>query len=171
MAGKAVLEAAGHEVEVFAHSQHPFGYQPADLWRRLDDLREWYSWADVVVYHNDPTLHERITDGTPKRLIIHHHGTRFRSAPERLYRIGEEIGAMQIVSTIDLLLSIPAGGHAEWLPQVLDPGRLAPLLDTPKPDMIVVTHAPTNRQIKGTRSYIRAKRELRRFAQIGRAHV
>lgn len=165
MAGKEVLEAAGHEVQVFAHSLHRFGYRPyPDLWQHLDDVREWYAWADVVVYHNDPTMHEKVSDGSSKRLIVHHHGTRFRSDPERLYRIGEEIGALQVVSTIDLLLSVPSGGHAEWMPQVLDPERLAELRTVPKSDRLTVSHAPTNRQIKGTRSYIKARRELHKLA-------
>jgi hypothetical protein len=156
MAGKRVLEAAGHEVRVFVHGHHPFGYEKAELWDD-DAVRQSYQWADSVVVHNEPLIVTNIGSGKP--LTVHHHGSRFRTNPEQMWRQGEEVGARQVVSTVDLLLSVPRGKSAEWMPQVCDIER--PDSDRRPNAPILITHAPTNKQTKGTRHVIRASRELR----------
>lgn len=162
MAGKAALEAAGDEVRVFVHGLHTFGYPKAELWDP-DEVHESYRWADVVVIHNDPAIFAEVDDGTPKPLIVHHHGSRFRGAPTQMYAAAEAIGARQIVSTVDLLLSVPPGGHAEWMPQVVDVEHMARVrasYDPPNGRRLRVAHAPTNKMIKGTRHVTRAMRRL-----------
>jgi hypothetical protein len=158
MAAKRVLEAAGDSVRVFVHHQHPFGYELAELWDD-DAIRESYRWADVVVVHNDPTVFEK---GLHDNVIVHHHGSRFRRNPGPLFEQGEAIGARQVVSTIDLLLSVPHGKHAEWFPQVVDTTLMAQMRAehwTPH-ERLRVTHAPTNRAIKGTRYVKKAMRRI-----------
>jgi hypothetical protein len=168
MAGKRFLEAAGDSVRVFVHTQHAFGYEAAEKWDP-DLVREAYSWADVVIIHNDPSVFERVDDGSAKQIIIHHHGSRFRGNPRAIYEAGEAIGARQVVSTVDLLLSVPPGKPVEWMPQVIDIDymrrlRLAYL--PPVDRKVRVTHAPTNRMIKGTRHVVRAMRRLRHHADF-----
>jgi glycosyltransferase involved in cell wall biosynthesis len=162
MAGKKALEAAGDSVRVFVDHQHPFKYQQAELWD-IDLIRDAYRWADVVVIHNDPSVFPQVSDGSPKNVVVHHHGSRFRNDPDRLWQMAESIGARQVVSTIDLLLSVPRGGRAEWFPQVVDVELMERMRETyrNRGDRIRVAHAPTNRQIKGTRYVVRAMRQLR----------
>lgn len=165
LGAKRVLEERGDEVRVFVHSQHPFKYGQADLWD-LDAVRESYRWADVVVVHNDPSILDEVSGGRDRTVVVHHHGTRFRTAPSEVWRQGTERSvALQVVSTIDLLLSVPAGEQAEWMPQVVDVERmelLANALRPPASSKVVVTHAPTNRMVKGTRWVTQTMRELRR---------
>lgn len=161
-AAKRVLEAGGDEVRVFVRKPHPFKYGGADIWDD-DAVRESYKWAEVVVIHNDPSLFERVDDGSEKALFVHHHGSMFRDYPKR-WDEAKAIGARQIVSTVDLLLTVPPGEHADWMPQVVDTTKMQALRTACRPDQddrIVVTHAPTNRMIKGTRYVMLAKRQLR----------
>jgi hypothetical protein len=168
MAGKRILEAAGDSVRVFVHTLHAFGYQAAERWDN-DLVREAYSWADVVVLHNDPTVLEKVGTGSGKLIVVHHHGSRFRGNPAAIWAQGEAIGARQVVSTVDLLLSVPAGKHAEWMPQVIDIDHMQKLrlaYDPPVGRKVRVSHAPTNRMIKGTRHVVRAMRRLRSQADF-----
>jgi hypothetical protein len=161
MAAKRVLEAGGDSVRVFVKYQHPFAYGDAEPWD-LDEMRTAYRWADVVVIHNTPDVFELVSDGSRKNLIVHHHGSLFRRNPVRLWEQAEAIGARQVVSTIDLLLSVPFGKRAEWFPQVVDTTLMARLREVHRNQtgMIRVTHAPTNRAIKGTRHVKRAMRHI-----------
>lgn len=165
MRGKAVLEAAGHTVRVIVRSDHQFGYAQAERWRDDEVVREAYSWADTVILHNQPAeLFAKVDDGSTKRLVVHHHGTRFRQAPIRHYRAAEAIGATQIFSTVDLLLQIPAGGHGEWFGQVIDVEAMQAIRTEhyrPGRRFGHVVHCPTNQQIKGTRWVKMAGRQMR----------
>lgn len=159
MGGKAVLEDMGDEVRVFVHGHHPFGYPKAQIW---DDaaVRESVAWADTLVIHNDPAVYDKV--GPHPNVIVHHHGSRFRSDPVRISEQAMRIGARQVVSTLDLLLSLPKGHSAEWFPQIVDVDLMQQIRATsPRADHPTAVHAPTNRQIKGTRHVMAAKRELR----------
>jgi glycosyltransferase involved in cell wall biosynthesis len=157
---KAALEATGDEVRVFAGVPHPFGYPAAEAW---DDrlVSESIDWSDVVVVHNEPSLWLRVARGRVKPLVIHHHGSRLRRHAVDLFPMGVALRAVQVVSTVDLLTSVY--GTAYWMPQVLDLPLMASVRaqNAPGPDdPIRVAHAPTNRQIKGTRHLQRAVRKL-----------
>lgn len=159
MGGKAVLEDMGDEVRVFVHGHHPFGYPKAQIW---DDaaVRESMAWADTLVIHNDPAVYDRV--GSHRNVIVHHHGSRFRSDPVRISEQAVRIGARQVVSTVDLLLHVPAGHSVKWFPQIVDVERMQEIRSvTPRPSRPTVVHAPTNKHIKGTRHVIGAKRDLR----------
>lgn len=162
-AAKKVLEAGGDEVRVFVKKQHPFGYADVGLWD-IDAVRESYRWADVVVIHNEPTLHELVSDGSDKAVFVHHHGSKLRLGPFRADQ-ARAIGARQLVSTVDLLLVAP---DATWMPQVVDVPRMESIGAACRPDdrPIVISHAPTVRSIKGTRFVIDAKRQLRGRAEV-----
>lgn len=157
MRGKAVLEDAGHEVRVIVKSNHPFGYADAERWQMpdADNVHEAYAWADTIVLHNDATLLNQFGNGAGKRLVVHHHGTKLRTEPRRRWGEAAAIGATQIVSTVDLLLSVPDGG-AEWFPQVIDVDHMSEVREryyVPSKRHAHVVHAPTNAQIKGTRVF------------------
>ena len=159
---KAALEAAGDEVRVFVKSFHRFEYPQATFWD-ADAVDESIDWADVVTVHNESSLWASVSRGRRKPLFVMHHGSRFRRNPGPHYRDAASIGATQLVSTVDLLLSVPGGGVAYWMPQVLDAERMAAVAaehaHAPnKP--ISIAHAPTNRAIKGTRHIVRAVRSL-----------
>jgi hypothetical protein len=101
----------------------------------------------------------------------------FRNYPERWYQ-GTDLGARQIVSTVDLLLSVPEGHAARWMPQVVDTARLEALRTACRPEdgaRVVITHAPTNHMIKGTRYVVAARRALRKRADViiieGKPHL
>ena len=103
-----------------------------------------------------------IANGRRKPLVIHHHGSRFRNTPGRVWREGVEAGAaLQVVSTVDLLLSVPSGGVAEWMPQPIDLPHLARIrAENPPAEPLTISHAPTNRRIKGTTHYVMAAHQL-----------
>lgn len=162
------LEAAGVEVRVLVSRQHPFGYGRATLRTPAED-REAFDWADVVVVHNDADVVRRITPNPDKPVIVHHHGTQFRSNPEIMWARGSAIGARQVVSTVDLLLSVPEGEKAEWMPQIVSLRTMAlhvELAALEPRDRLVVTHAPTDKRVKGTAYIQRAMRPKRGAAQF-----
>lgn len=165
MAAKRVFEEAGDNVRVIVHRQHPFGYDEAQIWNDAE-VAESYRWADVIVVHNDASILDGIVERPDRHVIVHHHGSRFRNNPTEVWEQGKERGvARQIVSTVDLLLSVPVGERAEWMPQVVDIRKMVALADVLRPlpsSRIVVTHAPTNRMIKGTRWVTQTMRHLRK---------
>lgn len=167
MAGKAVLEAAGHSVRVFVRSMHAFGYPAGEQWDE-DEILEAYDRADVVIIHNDAMLLDRLPPLPDKPLIVHHHGSQFRRRPGETYRAAADIGAVQIVSTVDLLLSVPEVGEAFWFPQVIDADKMALIREwhQDRSSRIRVSHAPTNRHIKGSSHVIRAMRHLKYEAEF-----
>lgn len=169
-AGRTVLEQHGDEARVFVGSHHKFGYTKSPIWDQ-DAVMESVRWADVIVVHVDPTVIARINPVPKgKEVLVFHHGSRFRNDPMRLWTMAEAFGVRrQIVSTVDLLLSVPAGRHAEWMPQVIDLDTIARVVPeyrgTPD-DRMRVSHAPTNRAIKGTRHVQRAMRKMRRDTEL-----
>lgn len=167
VASKRVFEEAGHSVRVFVNRQHPFGYNPAELWE-IDEVTKAYRAADVVVVHNDPTILDRLEKRPDRFVVVHHHGTRFRTSPDEVWSQGTERGVdLQVVSTVDLLLEAPAGHRVEWMPQVVDVRKMEALAEALRPDpvsRVIVTHAPTNRMVKGTRWVTQTMRKLRREA-------
>lgn len=147
MAAKAALEAHGDEVRVFVHHLHPFGYPEAEMWD-ASEVAKAYDWADIVVLHNQPAdLYAKIPHGD-KRLMVHHHGSHLRKLGESVWNEGRRLGAVQVVSTLDLL-TFPDG---HWLPQIVDLSLMAEIRQEhyrPGPRVRVV-QAPTGRT-KGSR--------------------
>lgn len=140
MAAKAALEQMGDECRVFARSPHRFGYPEPEPW---DDaaVEEAHGWADVVVYHNEPALlHARVGGYGDKPLIVHHHGNILRKGGPKKWAEGQELGAVQVVSTLDLL-TYPDGG---WLPQIVDLSFMAAIrAEHYQPGRVRVVQAPT----------------------------
>lgn len=170
MAGKPALEATGDEVRVFVASYQFFDYPRGEMiagprddpWNDLA-VDAAYEWADLVVIHREPSLYAKVDKGRGKPVIVHHHGTYFRKNPSPVWAEGEAIGALQVVSTVDLLLSVPKGKRAYWLPHVIDVDRMQAIRlayrQRPGPKMRI-SHAPTARQVKGTHYVTKAARKL-----------
>lgn len=151
------------EVHTFVASQTYIGY-PMESRYKHDAVQAAWNEADLVHLHNFPEIRDRFDHGQRKPLVMHWHGTLFRSEPERKYRMAAERGATQVVSTVDLLLSMPDGGKAHWAPQIVDVEKMREIRQaryTPA-DEIRVIHAPTDRRIKGTRAVQAAVRSLQR---------
>lgn len=128
------------------------------LYRDKLQAASWYRWADLV--HVGNTLHawhwwDRGVQA--KRLVLHHHGTEYRDGHAQLAAEARAIGAVQVVSTVDLLGLEP--DVDTWVPA---PYALASLQahrrlqDGPA----VVAHAPTNRALKGTAAVVGAVAQL-----------
>lgn len=168
MAGKAVHEAAGDSVRVFVGSFHRFGYPRAEAWDDFE-VRSAYRWSDVVVVHNDATILDRIPARPDRQVVLHHHGSKFRGNPDIWWQEAERRGiGVQVVSTVDLLLSVPSGKRASWLPQVVDLEHMRWLRaehyrQAPR---IRICHAPTARAIKGTRIVQKAMRLVKAEADF-----
>jgi hypothetical protein len=165
MGGKPILEAAGHEVRVLARP-HPFGYPRPEMWMPgTREIEEAFVWADLVIVHNMPRTYELVAMGRRKPLIIHHHGSKFRRDcngpnPLQLYRRAADLGAVQVVSTVDLLCGVP--GEIYWQPQNIDLAKMRAIRAKSYVGggKIRVAHAPTNRAIKGTRMLQQSLRGL-----------
>jgi hypothetical protein len=162
------LVAAGDEVRVYVKSFHRFEYPRATFWDPAA-IDESIDWADVVIVHNDTALWPTVSRGRTKPLLMLHHGSRFRRYAPVIYAEADAMGAMQLVSTVDLLLSVPSGGRAWWIPQALDTERMAAIgahyahePNTP----LRIAHAPTNRAVKGTSAIRSAVRGLRGRATL-----
>ena len=165
MGGKPILEAAGHQVRVFARP-HQFGYARPEMWMpNTPEVEEAFVWADLVIVHNEPRTFELVAKGRRKPLILHHHGSRFRrdcNGPYRnqIYHRAAAMGAVQVVSTVDLLCDAP--GEVYWQPQNVDLARMRAIRARGyvPGGKIRVAHAPTNRAIKGTRMLQRSLQGL-----------
>lgn len=158
MAAKAALEAHGDEVRVFAHHRHQFDYPEAERWDATEVARA-YEWADIVVLHNQPAdLYAKIPHGD-KPLMVHHHGSHLRKLGEGVWNEGRRLGAVQVVSTLDLL-TFPDG---HWLPQIVDLSAMADIRaqEYVPTTRLRVSHAPSSKRAKATQTFVRAERKLK----------
>lgn len=167
MAQKAALERLAPEFEVrVIATRSRMGYPQPERFTDLIQVERAYAWADVVVLHNDVDVYRHVDNGRRKPVILHHHGSAFRNDPEGRYAAGEAIGALQVVSTVDLLTFAPKRADLTWLPQVVDTDAMRDLRVQGyiADGRFRIAHAPTNWEKKGTREVIAAVASLaRRF--------
>lgn len=118
-----------------------------------DHVTRLYEQADVVHVRNTFDAHRRFEKRRrgkkPKPVVIHHHGSMFRTDHRYLMGQARKIGAVSLVSTIDLLRYEKG---LTWLPIPHDIEELARLRQNTErdPDKIVIHHSPTNRRVKDT---------------------
>ncbi len=118
------------------------------LWERADLIHLRHSFEPLERYGVKPA-------------IMHHHGTAFRSDPDRHMALSRRYGLITVVATIDLTL---VDDSLEWLPSPHDVPWLASIREAvPRPDdgRIRICHAPTNRSIKSTDLFLRICEELK----------
>lgn len=141
------------------HATDNYIKYPRDLmWERGDVLRR-YRDADVVHWKNGVTLYPQYDQGLKKPTIVHHHGSRLRTAPKEVHREAASVGAVELVSTVDLLLDAPG---SIWLPAPFDLQEMAKYRRTRPNPRVRIVHAPTNRRIKGTSLLLEACNSLAR---------
>jgi hypothetical protein len=160
---KLALEKSGDEARVVTMQRNYIAY-PMDIRWDWPTVRQLYAWCDIVILANHATTYGMLDSGQHKPVIIYHHGTMFRTDAEEVWAEGEAIGAAQAVSTVDLLLSVPKGKHAHWIPQVIDERAMAAIRreNFVEHQDIVVAHSPTNRAVKGTEAFLGAFRRAER---------
>jgi hypothetical protein len=123
---------------------------------------EWWPAADVVHINNDLRYLDRWRHmKLPRRpLLLHHHGTMYRTAPQVHWAAQERYRATAVCSTVDLYAIAPDRTH--WLPQAYSASELQSYRGQREDDGVLrVAHAPTNRAIKSTAALIRAVDNLR----------
>jgi len=153
--------SSGWAVRAMVAATNYIGY-PQDMRYSLRILHDTYDAADVV--HLNHTLHGHIwyDQGQGKPIVLEHHGLHHGSFDVDLagaIRMGSEIGAVQIGSTVNLELF----GPIEWAPIPYDLTAMRRLRRAPAGGSrpIRVGHAPTNRLIKSTDAFIAALEQLR----------
>ncbi|MGK2898620.1 MAG: glycosyltransferase [Burkholderiaceae bacterium] len=148
--------APGWNVRAMHPSANYLGY-PADLPWDKDEAQRLYDAADVVHHQNQLHGYQMFERGhTPA--VMHHHGSRLRNNAVEVRREARSIGAVSMVSTVDLLQCAPAG--AAWLPSPFELDELAAYRRPRRKGPLVIAHAPTNREIKSTDVVIAAVERL-----------
>ena len=149
--GRSPDSVEQHRVRAM-HTERSFMKYPRDLEWDEATAQRLFDEADVVHVQNSPELYRTLDRGRGKPLVVHHQGTRLRSFPEDVTAESAAVGAVQIVSTVDLLADCPG---AEWLPI---PHDIDWIRDTYRQKTqhrpLRIVHAPTNRQAKGTQTVI-----------------
>lgn len=151
--------APGWEVRAMRASRNYLEF-PTDLEYSASGALELYAWADVVHIHNSLAAYERLDHGRGTPTILHHHGTRFRTDPGPLAAAARRYGVVQVVATLDLAFE----PDLTWLPAPHDLDAYAEIRGrTYRPDgRISIAHAPTDRGIKSTRTFLEAVDRLAR---------
>ncbi len=123
---------------------------------------EWWPNADIVHINNELKNLERFRHMrlAPKPLLVHHHGTSYRTNPDWHHALQDKYAATAIVSTIDLQTIAP--DRTQWLPQVANLDELSTYRQHSDDGILKVAHAPTNRPIKSTNALIAAVTELQK---------
>jgi len=103
-------------------STHIYQQMPADiLWTRNNEreIRELAADADILHLNNSAAAFRRLRlPHRAKPLLLHHHGSLFRNGPIPLMQEARNLGALQAVSTVDLMRIAPESLH--WAPTAYD---------------------------------------------------
>lgn len=122
--------------------------------------RLWIS-ADIVHLNNHVTAYDRYGRNQPRPVLLHHHGTIFRSSSADLMAYARTHRWVQAVSTLDLTEPDPEALH--WLPTAFDLDGLAAIRGRERREAdgtVRVATAPTFRAGKGTDLLIAAVAKL-----------
>lgn len=119
-------------------------------WSR-EEAQRLYDEADVVHHKNQLDGYAWFDNGQRKPAVLHHHGSRLRNNARGVATEAKSVGATNLVSTVDLELSLPG---AEWCPSPFDLEELARYRGRPA-RILRIAQAPTNRQIKSTALVLR----------------
>lgn len=152
--------APDFEVRAMALSETFIKY-PRDLAWDADLAAQLYTEADVVHHKNGLALYERFDDGQRKPTMIHHQGTRLRDHADAVNAEAMSVGAVQIVSTVDLLADVEGG---TWIPSPFDLDAIREKYRRPRKNRTLrIGHAPTNRKAKGTAEIVEVLSRLSRW--------
>lgn len=115
-----------------------------------------FEHADVV--HLQNTISAIRYQARPSSVVLHHHGSRFRTNPDLIFEQGASIGAKQICSTIDLEL---LHDDVQWQPGPFDIDAIRTLRQPRQRSTLRIIHAPTSRVVKSTELVIATVNRLR----------
>lgn len=122
-------------------------------------VRKHWLESDLVHLHNTVSQTGKLQRYRKKPIVMHHHGTRFRTRPDHLAELSAATGAVrQIVATLDLEILRP---DLTWVPSPFDISQLSKFSVPQKSETILISHAPTNRLIKSTDVVIAAVHALK----------
>ena len=127
---------------------HIYQQMPADiLWTRRNEreIRQLAAEADVIHLNNSTAAFRRLRLRRDKPVLLHHHGSLFRNNPAYLLQEARNFGALQAVSTVDLMRPVPDQLH--WLPTAYDVDALVEMGDQNRrePDgKVRVVQCPTD---------------------------
>jgi glycosyltransferase involved in cell wall biosynthesis len=137
---------------------------PMDLAWTNPNIEQWWNWADVIHLHNGTIAAERLHGGWKgwrlrhRPYVVQHHGTIFREQPEPHLSEARRYNAVVVVSTLDLEFIAP--DEVTWLPNPVDVKGLRAMRKPSDNGRVLIAHAPTNRQIKSTASFLEAVKRL-----------
>lgn len=130
---------------------------PYDLAWDVDLARQLYAEADVV-HHQNRLFSYAMYDGNQRKpALVTYHGPPLRGDADRVNREAKSIGAVQTVSTVDLMADAP---HATWTPNFYDLDDLQRRYPRRPWHRLRIGHAPTVREAKGTQAIIKAVNRL-----------
>ena len=141
-------------------STHIYQQMPADiLWNRSTEpmVKQLALDADIIHLNNSWRPWQMLRLRIRKPMLLHHHGSLFRSDPKGMLMHAERQGWTQCVSTVDLTQMAPERLH--WAPTAYDVDWLEAFGKEHRrePDgRILVVSAPTNREYKSTDALIAA---------------
>lgn len=146
------------QVDVPPGSANPLGYpeRPMTPRERFGLVPRLYAQADVVHLRTNLDGWRKEDNGACKPIVLHHHGSLFREAHGSIAKGARAIGAVQIVSTLDLTLHEP---DVEWLPSPYPMAELAALRD-PRDGPVRIAHFPTSAKVKSTHAFLAATQRL-----------
>jgi len=143
------------EVRSVTASRNYMDYEEDVFWSTNNDqIAALYEQADVIHVRNTfdvcRRFEKRRRPRKTKPVVIHHHGSMFRTDHAHLLRQSQQLGAVGLVSTLDLLRYAP--DRLTWLPIPHDLDELAAIRQQAvrDPDKVIIHHSPTNRRVKDT---------------------
>lgn len=163
---KAFRDEPDWTVRSLTSKQNYIDYPPDLPWQRRVIQDAWND-ADVVHLHHGFVTADRMVRGGyvgrrvyHKPYLVHYHGSTFRDMPWVHVRELQQRHALGVVSTLDL--HVVSG--LEWLPSPVDVLGLHRMRQDhagdEAPDRILISHAPTNRQVKSTKAFLDAIKQL-----------
>lgn len=158
--------AEGWSARSIRRKNNSIGY-PVDVEWPNGDLRlrrvvaQMVLQADMIHVAQVPQSIRHLPRLRRKPIVVHHHGTYFRSNPKAVSAACRAIGATEAVVDYGLLAFAP---HAHFLPVVVDIEALAAIREQyyEPSDEVRIFHSPTDRKIKATDALIAAVDRLKR---------
>lgn len=134
-------------------SAHMYQQMPHDIeWTRTNDsvIKDLADEADIIHLNNSWRPWQKLRFSRRKPMLLHHHGSLFRSQTKDLLNWAYRNHAVQAVSTVDLMQVAPQNLH--WLPTAYDVDWLHEFGKANRDDHngIRVVSAPTNPEVKST---------------------
>lgn len=155
------------QVDVLNDSPSSLGYPeltvPVKLGHRRLAARDLYRQADVVHLRNTMRGWQQQDAGQGKPVLLHHHGTLFRDSHLRVSALARQVGAVEVASTLDLVLLEPG---LDWLPSPYEADEMARLRADSRaelrdmPGVVRVAHMPTNAKVKNSGPIMAALQQL-----------